>query len=284
MKTIRVWWDEYGPSLIGFFVLCLMLGALHPAHAAAPTVQLSATPTTGISPLSVTLNWSSTDAVTCEANGGWSGSKPLSGTEVVTVSETTTFSLTCSQADGSATLTWTAPTQNTDNSPIPATGPGSLAGFKLYHAPTEAGVATATPLVVNDKTATTHTIAGLPAGQRYYGAKAFNVEGIDSDMSGYVNNVVTIPATTGTSSVTVSTKPKPPVLVAVQQTVYEVQNNPNGLRLGRNVGTVPLGTSCGETPVVETWTGTYYEVPLDAVTLNKMPKSAIVVVKCELSG
>jgi hypothetical protein len=247
---------------------------------AAPTVTLTATPTTGISPLTVTLAWSSTGAVSCIASDGWSGSKPLNGTETVTgLTISKNFILTCSAADGSARLSWTAPTQNTDGSALT-----NLAGYKIYHATTSADVAAATPITVSDKTAVTYTITELPTGPRYYGIKAINTEGIMSVMSGLVNNVITIPATVANANVTVNVKPKPPVILTVEQVVYEVRENPTwGTMLGRTVGTVPLGTQCNA-PMLYTNSGVYYEVPLDAVTLTRMPKSAVVVVKCETSG
>jgi len=191
----------------------------------------------------------------------------------------TAFTLTCASATGSAELTWTAPTQNTDNTPIAATGPGSLAGFKLFHSTTVAGVATATPVVVNDKLATTYTITGLPVGVRYYGAKAFNVENIDSDMAGPVNNTIVLPSATATASIVVNVKPKPPVLT-VAQVAYEVTRDNRGMyRVGKAVGSIELGMTCGD-PITQKKRAIYYEVPLDYVNLTRMPKSAIVVAQC----
>ena len=70
--------------------------------------------------------------------------------------------------------------------------------------------------------------------------------------------------------------PEPGTLVTVATVAYEIQLHPVfGPRLGRNVGTVPLGTECGVNV-----TGDYYEVPLDQVTLSKMPKSILVVARC----
>ena len=53
----------------------------------------------------VTLTWSSQDATSCTASGGWSGNKPLSGTESVTVLTNSTFSLSCAGAGGSVQMT-----------------------------------------------------------------------------------------------------------------------------------------------------------------------------------
>ena len=68
----------------------------------APTVSLTANPTTVDMNGSSTLSWSSTDATACSAGGAWSGSKPLSGNaRVGPLTETSTFTLTCTGAGGS---------------------------------------------------------------------------------------------------------------------------------------------------------------------------------------
>jgi len=271
--------------LLGLATLGLAIFVCTKAHA-APTVTLTANPTTGISPLSVTLTWSSTESQSCTASGGWTGTKAVSGTETVTGLRTnTTFSLTCGSSTGSATLTWTAPTQNTDGSAIPATGVGSLAGFELFHATTAAGVSTATPIVINNKAATTYTITGLPVGARYYAAKAFNAEGIRSDFSGQVNNTIVLPSASDTASVTVNVKPNPPVLSATITVAYEMNGikNDGTILLGRDVGTVALGAPCIDYQFV-TNKGTYYGIDRANVQLYRNPKSSMVVTKCEWTG
>src|SRR3989344_1512112 len=55
----------------------------------APTADISADPLTVIEGATTTLSWISTDAETCTASGGWSGSKTLSGSEDVTLSTST---------------------------------------------------------------------------------------------------------------------------------------------------------------------------------------------------
>ncbi|MDP2789049.1 MAG: hypothetical protein Q8O46_03305 [bacterium] len=68
-----------------------------------PTVTMSVSPgyiTTGSS---ATLTWSSTNATSCTASGGWSGTKGTSGTVSVTPTVTTTYALTCTGTGGSVT-------------------------------------------------------------------------------------------------------------------------------------------------------------------------------------
>ena len=71
---------------------------------ATPTLTFSASPTSVSSGGSATLSWSSTNATSCLASGGWSGTKDVSGYQHVSnLTATTTFTLTCSGAGGSAT-------------------------------------------------------------------------------------------------------------------------------------------------------------------------------------
>lgn len=72
------------------------------APPAAPTLQLSANQTvfrTGESPV---LTWTSTNANSCTAGDGWTGSKSANGSETLSpISMTTTYSLSCVGTGGS---------------------------------------------------------------------------------------------------------------------------------------------------------------------------------------
>ena len=72
-------------------------------QSAIPTVTLSASPTSVASGGSSTLTWSSTDATSCTASGGWTGAKDISGTLAVTVSATTIYTLACTGTGGTTT-------------------------------------------------------------------------------------------------------------------------------------------------------------------------------------
>lgn len=68
-----------------------------------PTVTLTADPEIVASGDSSTLDWSSTDATSCEASDGWSGVRGTSGSESTgALTETTAFTLTCDGPGGSA--------------------------------------------------------------------------------------------------------------------------------------------------------------------------------------
>ncbi len=82
-----------------------------PPAPVAPTLSLQANPTHveegSPSNATSTLTWSTTNATTCSASGGWSGGKAVNGTEVVAPLATTSYSLICSGAGGSVSATTT---------------------------------------------------------------------------------------------------------------------------------------------------------------------------------
>ena len=66
-----------------------------------PTVSLAANPKSVTSGTSSTLTWSSTNATSCTASGGWSGAKATAGSESSgALTSTTQFSLACTGPDG----------------------------------------------------------------------------------------------------------------------------------------------------------------------------------------
>jgi len=70
---------------------------------AAPTITLTASPTTITSGSTATLTWSTTNATSCTASGSWSGSKATSGSiTTAALTTTSTYSMSCSGAGGSA--------------------------------------------------------------------------------------------------------------------------------------------------------------------------------------
>ncbi|MCU7818468.1 MAG: hypothetical protein KZQ57_06255 [gamma proteobacterium symbiont of Lucinoma myriamae] len=66
-----------------------------------PTVNFVASPSRIARGETITLNWSSTDAVDCSATDGWSGTKGSSGSQSITLYEPSTFTLTCNGKGGS---------------------------------------------------------------------------------------------------------------------------------------------------------------------------------------
>ncbi|MBX4197187.1 hypothetical protein KW801_01365 [Candidatus Saccharibacteria bacterium] len=73
---------------------------------AAPTVSLSASPTSVSAGQAATLTWNSSNATACAASGAWSGSQPTSGsTSTGALNQTSSYTLTCTGSGGSTSAT-----------------------------------------------------------------------------------------------------------------------------------------------------------------------------------
>jgi len=141
---------------------------------------------------SVTLNWSATNATSCTASGGWSGSQQTNGTLLVgPLTQNTTFSLTCSgdggnviemlmvSVEGQLALSWTAPTENVDGTPLT-----DLAGYRIYYGDSSRDYSDMAD--VADPVATTHSIT-LISGSYYVAMTALDADGNES---AYSNEIV----------------------------------------------------------------------------------------------
>jgi hypothetical protein len=92
--------------------------------AAAPTVSLSANPTSVSSGGSSTLTWSSANATSCTASGGWTGTKATAGSLAVTnITQATTYTLTCT-GNGSAVASTVVSINSSGGITHPANGLG----------------------------------------------------------------------------------------------------------------------------------------------------------------
>jgi hypothetical protein len=94
------------------------------ASPTAPTVTLTANPTSTTPGGSSDLTWSSTNATSCSANGGWTSQTVTSGSEILYLARPTQYTMTCTGAGGSAhgtaTVTLVSSSSITVNSNIPA--------------------------------------------------------------------------------------------------------------------------------------------------------------------
>ena len=72
----------------------------------SPTASLSSSSTNVLLNESVTLNWSSTNATSCSASGGWSETLGTSGEQTVQIVDygTNTFSINCSGATATISI------------------------------------------------------------------------------------------------------------------------------------------------------------------------------------
>ncbi len=81
--------------------------AIHPKPTPQPTVTLTAYPSTINVGNSSVLSWTSTNATSCVASGGWSGNKNTNGSQTVNPTQTTTYLINCTGAGGSASASAT---------------------------------------------------------------------------------------------------------------------------------------------------------------------------------
>jgi hypothetical protein len=263
------------------FLTGLVLLAIATSAFAAPAVTLTATASSTLAPANVTLTWVTSEVGTCTASGGWSGPKAAAGgTEVISnVLGTTSYLLTCSSATGTATVRWTAPTQNVDGSPLT-----DLAGYELYRATSFAGCGTAPPTIIDNAMATSYVVTGLPTGNWHFCMKAFNTAGVRSIITGTVMKTITTQTVNASVDVTLEQRPKPPSLLTVEVMVYEITTDQYGVvRLGsRVVGSVPLNTECLPGLILASFKGDMYAVPRSAVTLKPKikVKSEVLVAHC----
>lgn len=77
---------------------------------------------------------------------------------------------------GSATLSWTPPTKNTDGSRLT-----DLAGYKIYYGTSEKYLQRV--IVVDDPSVTSYTIKNLPPFTYYFRITAYNRTGAESERS-----------------------------------------------------------------------------------------------------
>ncbi|TSC69191.1 MAG: Uncharacterized protein G01um101456_292, partial [Parcubacteria group bacterium Gr01-1014_56] len=114
-----------------------------PTSASVPTVSFSASPTSITSGQSSTLTWGSTDATSCSASGGWSGAQGTSGTQSISPTANTTYTLTCTGAGGSANQSSTVTVTSSAPPPSGSIQIGSrvetTAGINVRSGPGSAG-------------------------------------------------------------------------------------------------------------------------------------------------
>jgi len=180
-----------------------------------PTVTLSAATDTLITPITPTLTWSSTGVASCVASSSpsdtkWTGPVATSGTLAVTpILVPTTYTLTCTTApDTTATLTWTAPTLNTDGTTVT-----NLSGFKVYE------MVGTTPTLISTiagGTVTSATVPNLSLGTHTFYVTAYNSSGVESAGSNQGSKtIVATQSANKTVSLSVQKKPAAPASFTV---------------------------------------------------------------------
>lgn len=88
------------------------------------------------------------------------------------------FSVTVNQiGTGSATLSWTAPTENSDGSPLT-----DLAGYRIHYGITQGNYSE--QIQIDNPGLTTYVVENLSPNTWYFVATSFDTEGIESQFSG----------------------------------------------------------------------------------------------------
>jgi hypothetical protein len=86
-------------------------------------------------------------------------------------------------ANGTATLSWTAPTQNTDNSALT-----DLAGYRVRYGTSAAALSTTVNLA--NPGLATYVVTNLASGTWYFALTAYNSSGAESDLSSVVSKTI----------------------------------------------------------------------------------------------
>ena len=136
-------------------------------------------------------DWAQFDTLTGMLSGipqaGDEGSYPIIMLSVSDGSSSDTlpnFAITVNQVGvGSATLSWTPPTENTDGSLLT-----DLAGFRIYYGTSPGNYPY--QITINDPGATSFVVGSLSQGNWYFVSTAFNLTGMESNYSNMATKVI----------------------------------------------------------------------------------------------
>jgi hypothetical protein len=166
----------------------------------APVVSLTADRTSISYNESITLSWDSTNADYCTASGDWSGNRTVSGALTIdNITVNSTYTLTCSGpggsssdsviisvsqvSNGTAFLSWTAPTENTDSTVLT-----DLSGYKIYYGKSPGNYTEV--ITINEPGRTSYQINNLSSGEWYFVVVALNSSDMESEPSEEVSKVI----------------------------------------------------------------------------------------------
>jgi hypothetical protein len=85
---------------------------------------------------------------------------------------------------GVATLSWTVPTMNTDNTPLT-----DLSGYRIYCGTDQAALLQETPIDI-PASELSHQITNLDSGTYFFSVTALNSAGVESDLSNVVSKTI----------------------------------------------------------------------------------------------
>lgn len=236
----------------------------------APTGTLAVSPKTLTGAGNVTVTWNVANGSNCVASGLWSGAKAASGSQVVPVTASGSFSLKCDGPAPTVIIGWTLPTKNTDGSNLT-----DLAASKVYRAASAAGPFSL--LTTVNVPGNSHTSTTLPAGPNYFTVTALNAAGAESSQSAMVNTTVpALASATFSDAVTVSTIPNPPtnLAVTIATLAYELRQYSGGTLRFVSVGTVDKGVACPGAKLVGDFRA------FDGAKITKPTTGGIIAAKC----
>ena len=259
----------------GLLFTLFLLGAGVAQAQTAGVVTLTANRTTSTGSFAPVLTWSTNPAAqSCTASGGWTGTKAASGSQTLaTISASTNYTLTCTWGNGSANVSWTAPTTNSDGSTLT-----NLARFKVIYGTSSSSLTNT--LTVDDITRRSATVSSLSPGTWYFAVRAVNTANVESANSNVTSRAVTGATAAKSLAITITpTTPPPSSYVTVRTNVWDVRRRSDGVwaRIGV-VGQIALGKPCSTSFKVG---ANHYLVNRADVKLTKTPASTNLVVYCE---
>ena len=160
-----------------------------------PTISLSASE--AIVPVgeAITLSWTANHAHSCQADGGWTGSRGLEGAEVVSgLTGQTTFTLTCQGTGGSAvvmtsvstlgevSISWVAPSENVDGTPLV-----DLQSYRIYVGEESRNYGQV--IDVTNANSTSHAFT-VPSGEYYVTMTALDTGGNESAFANEILKII----------------------------------------------------------------------------------------------
>ena len=126
------------------------------------------------------------------------GTKAASGTQTLpSINASTNYTLTCTWGTGSATVNWTAPTTNTDGTPLT-----NLAAFRVYYGTSSSSLTRVSE--VNDISSSSTTISALTPATWYFKVRAVNASQIESADSNVSSKVVSGASAARTVAITIT--------------------------------------------------------------------------------
>ena len=100
------------------FSIIMLWGNISLAATSKPTVTITVAQSPIVYGGTGTISWSSTNATSCTASGGWTGAKPTSGTYITpSLTKSTTYSISCTGNGGSKSASVTESVKSASISP-----------------------------------------------------------------------------------------------------------------------------------------------------------------------